>query len=214
MIKKTIQFGSLALLTAGVLGGCGNNDDNAMNYNDNMQPIGMYSNEHDGRGRDHADNEGPITEMMDGDRNDRPDRGINERGMNNQTVPIADNHGDGNGYYSDNEQKIADKVSKKIAGMPNVDDVRTIVTEDNVVVGVDTSDVNDKNAKNAIIKETKKMAEGKNVDVFTDEGSFDRLVQIDNDIKGGTDRKSIDADIQEFMKNTGKTIERTLNPNR
>ncbi|WP_338777359.1 YhcN/YlaJ family sporulation lipoprotein [Metabacillus sp. FJAT-52054] len=199
MIRKTIQYGSLALL-AGVLTACSNGKDNAMDYNDNTQPIGMYSNEHDGKNKDHADNDGPITEMMDGDRNDRPTRVSNTRKEN--------------GYYNESDQKIAENVSNKISKMKNVDEARTVVTEDNVIVAVDTNDKNNKNVKNAILKETEKLAHGKNVDVFTDEGSFNRVKQIDTNIKNNKPRKTIDADIKDFMKNTGKTIQRTLNPNR
>ncbi|MBS2969855.1 YhcN/YlaJ family sporulation lipoprotein [Metabacillus sp. KIGAM252] len=213
MIRKTIQYGSLALL-AGLLTACGNGKDNAMDYNDNTQPIGMYSNEHDGKNKDHADNDGPITEMMDGDRNDRPTRVSNNSNMDNQGVPIADNDRNENGYYSDRDQNLAEKVSDKISKMKNVDDARTVVTEDNVIVAVDTNDKNNKNVKNAIIKETEKLANGRNVDVFTDEGSFNRVKQIDTNIKNNKPRETIDADIKDFMKNTGKTIQRTLNPNR
>ncbi|MTH53003.1 hypothetical protein GKZ89_06230 [Bacillus mangrovi] len=205
MIKKTIQYGSAVLLT-GMLAGCNSGgNDNATNYNDNMQPVGMYSNEHDGKGRDHADNDGPITEMMDGDRNDRPNRMTNDNGP----VPVADE----NGYYSNDDQKIADRVAKKVSDMKNVDDARTVVTDDNVIVAVDTNDKNNKSVKNAIVKETRELAEGRNVDVFTDEGSFNRIKQIDTNIRNDKPRETIDADIRDFMKNTGKTIQRTLNPN-
>lgn len=211
MIKKTIQYGSLALLT-GMLTACNNGKDNAMDYKDNTQPIGMYSNEHAGKNKDHADNDGPITEMMDGDRNDRPTR-VDNRNMNNQSMPIAYNQNK-NGYYTESDQKIADRVTKHVSKMKNVDNARTLVTKDNVIVAVDTNDKNNVNVKNAILKETEKLANGKNVDVFTDEGSFNRVKQIDTNIKNNKPRKTIDADIKDFMKNTGKTIQRTLNPNR
>lgn len=70
--KKSLIFPVSALLSLG-LAGCGTNDESAVQdrYNDSTKPVGYYSNENHRNGGgnarmlDGADNDGPVTEMMD-----------------------------------------------------------------------------------------------------------------------------------------------------
>ncbi|MBD1381221.1 YhcN/YlaJ family sporulation lipoprotein [Metabacillus arenae] len=223
MRKKVYGLAAFTLISAS-LAAC-NTDQGAMDTNDNnrTQPIGFYSNEHIGNNGDGVDNDGPVTEMMENANNGNGNReGANNGRLDNPTVPLADgdrgferdnrfNRGDTNyhnqaneaGYYNEGDQQIADKVSNKVKKMKNVDDARTLVTRDNVYVAIDTKDRNNKDVKDKALKAAREIANGRNVQVVTDEGAFNRIRNIDNDIRNGNDRKTIDASIQDFMNDMG-----------
>ncbi|MGM0874406.1 MAG: YhcN/YlaJ family sporulation lipoprotein [Bacillota bacterium] len=231
--KKASAFTVIALLTTG-LTAC-NGDEGALdtNYNNNTQPMGYYSNENSD-----IDNEGPVTEMMDGMNNeDNYFRQVNDRydnrNMSNPTVPLGDrdnglvrdnrfSHGDANyhghlneiGYNNRGDGEISQKVKNAVEKMDNVDEARVVVTDDNILVAVDTNDRNDASLKDKITSNLRKMADGRNIQVVTDEGTFTRIRNIDNDIQNGVDRETIDTDVGELMDDLGDAIQRPFNGNR
>ncbi|MEH7379806.1 YhcN/YlaJ family sporulation lipoprotein [Bacillus sp. JJ1533] len=110
------------------------------------------------------------------------------------------------GYYNDNG-KLVRKISERANKVKNVDDARVIVTDDNVLVAVDTNDNNNRNnVQNAVKKAVAPLAGNRNINVVTDEGTFTRVRDIDNDIRNGNRRESIDADIKDLFNNIGNTI--------
>jgi spore cortex protein len=233
-LKKASAFTAIAILSTG-LSAC-NGDEGALDtrYNDNAQPMGYYSNENT-----NVDNEGPVTEMMDGMNNDNNEnyfRRVNDRyqnrNMSNQTVPLGDQD---NGLLKDNrfskndvnyhkhlknvgnqrdDGKTAQQVSNAVEKINNVDEARVLVTDNNLIVAVDTQDNNNNKLKDRITKQVQKMANGRNVQVVTDEGTFTRIRNIDNDIQNGVDRKTIDADINNLMDDIGDMIKHPLNGDR
>lgn len=231
--KKASALTAIALLTTG-LTAC-NGDEGALdtNYNNNTQPMGYYSNENTD-----VDNEGPVTEMMDGMNNeDNYFRQVNDRNnnrnMSNPTVPLGDrdnglvrdnrfSHGDANyhghlnevGYYNGGDGEISRKIKNAVEKMDNVDEARVVVTDDNILVAVDTSDRNDAPLKDKITSNLRKIADGRNVQVVTDEGTFTRIRNIDNDIQNGVDRETIESDVGELMDDLGDAIQRPFNGNR
>ena len=233
--KKASTLTAIALLTTS-LTACNGNNEGALNngdYDNNTRPIGYYSNENTD-----VDNEGPITEMMDG-MNDEDNyfRRVNDRydnrNMSNPTVPLGDrdnglvrdnrfSHGDANyhghlnevGYYNRGDGAVSDKVKNAVEKIDNVDDARVLVTDDNVIVAVDTHDKNDADMKEKITSEIRKMTEGRNVQVITDEGTFTRIRNIDNDIRNGGDREAIDTDVNDLMEDLGDAIQRPFNGER
>lgn len=233
--KKASTLTAIALLTTG-LTACNGNEgalNNNGEYNNNTRPIGYYSNENTD-----VDNEGPITEMMDG-MNDEDNyfRRVNDRydnrNMSNPTVPLGDrdnglvrdnrfSHGDANyhghlnevGYYNRGDGAISDKVKNAVEKIDNVDDARVLVTDDNVLVAVDTHDRNDADMKEKITSEIRKMTEGRNVQIVTDEGTFTRIRNIDNDIRNGGDRETIDNDVNKLMDDLGDAVQRPFNGDR
>ncbi|MBM7605770.1 spore cortex protein [Metabacillus crassostreae] len=232
--KKASTLTAIALLTTS-LTAC-NGNEGALNNGDNdnnTRPIGYYSNENTD-----VDNEGPITEMMDG-MNDEDNyfRRVNDRydnrNMSNPTVPLGDrdnglvrdnrfSHGDANyhghlnevGYYNRGDGAVSDKVKNAVEKIDNVDDARVLVTDDNVIVAVDTHDRNDADMKEKITSEIRKMTKGRNVQVITDEGTFTRIRNIDNDIRNGGDREAIDTDVNDLMEDLGDAIQRPFNGER
>ncbi|WP_083584295.1 YhcN/YlaJ family sporulation lipoprotein [Bacillus weihaiensis] len=230
--KKASTFTAIAVLASG-LTAC-NGDEGALdtNYDDSARPIGYYSNEDTD-----VDNEGPITEMMDGmDDEDNYFRRVNERNdknMANPTVPLGDrdeglirdnrfSRGDANyhghlneiGYYNRGDGAVSEKVKNAVEKMDNVDDARVLVTDNNVIVAVDTNDRNDADMKKEIMNTVKKMTDGRDVQVVTDEGTFTRIRNIDNDIHNGGDRETIDADVEELMNDFGDAIQRPFTNDR
>jgi len=233
--KKATALTAIALLTTG-LTAC-NGDQGALENNNNnqAQPMGYYTNEGNG-----ADNEGPVTEMMDGmngenNRNyfQRVNNRYDNRNMSNPTVPLGNNdnglvrdnrysHGDANyhhhlnevGYYNRGDGEIAQKVKNSVEKMDNVEDARVIVTDDNVLVAIDTNDRNDKDMKQKVTKELQKMSEGRNIQVYTDDGTFTRIRNIDNDIQNAVDRDVIDTDVNELLNDLGDAVQRPFNNNR
>ncbi|THE15322.1 hypothetical protein E1I69_00290 [Bacillus timonensis] len=110
------------------------------------------------------------------------------------------------GYYSD-KGNLVRKISDRAAKVKNVKDARVIVTDDNVLVAVDTNDNNNRNnVQNAVEKAVAPLAGNRNINVVTDEGTFTRVRDIDNDIRNGNRRETIDADIKDLFNNIGNTI--------
>ncbi|WP_411333502.1 YhcN/YlaJ family sporulation lipoprotein [Metabacillus indicus] len=239
MRHKLTAFAVIAVAASG-LAACNNNNEGALDtrYNDNARPIGYYSNEHRGNNgnADNVDNDGPLTEMMEGDMNDNYFTKVNDRDtafhngrMDNPTAPLSNEDGmlerdnrfsrnDENyhgqvkqiSYYNDNEKALAKKVSERAADVKNVDDVRTLVNGDQVLVAVDTDDKNDKNVKNAVMDAVKPAANGKDVQVVTDEGTFSRVRTINDNIENGQDKKSIDADIRDLFDDIGNMMNKPV----
>lgn len=230
--KKASVLTAIALLTTTGLAAC-NTNQGALDtrYNDNTRPIGYYSNE-----KSNVDNEGPITEMMDGMNNNRNndnflrvnDRNYN-RNVNNPIGPLGEgnnasvgdtlyNRNDANlknaDYYNRDDNEIHRKVKAAVEKIDNVDKAHVLVTENNILVAVDTNDRNDATMKNKITNKVEKIADGRNVDVVTDEGTFTRVRNIDNDIQSGVDRKTIDADVNNLMNDVGNAIQRPFTRNR
>jgi spore cortex protein len=234
--KKASVLTAIALLTTTGLAAC-NTDQGALDtrYNDNTRPIGYYSNENSNR-----DNEGPITEMMDGMNNNRNnnnflrvnDRNYN-RNVNNPVGPLGEGNNasvgdtlysrnDANyhgqiknvGYYNNDDNEIHRKVKTAVEKIDNVDKANVLVTDNNILVAVDTNDRNDAAMKNKITNTVEKMADGRNVDVVTDEGTFTRVRNIDNNIQNGVDRKTIDADVNNLMNDVGNAVQRPFTRNR
>ena len=237
--KKASVLTAIALLTTTGLAAC-NTDQGALDTrnNDNARPIGYYSNENS-----NVDNEGPITEMMDGMNNNRNNNNNNNflrvndrnynRNVNNPIGPLGEGNNasvgdtlysrnDANyhgqiknvGYYNRDDNDIHRKVKTAVEKIDNVDEANVLVTENNILVAVDTNNRNDAALKNKITSTVEKMADGRNVDVVTDEGTFTRVRNIDNNIQNGVDRKTIDADVNNLMDDIGDVIQRPFTRNR
>ncbi|MEH7384126.1 YhcN/YlaJ family sporulation lipoprotein, partial [Bacillus sp. JJ1521] len=110
------------------------------------------------------------------------------------------------GYYNDNGNLVR-KISERANKVKNVNDVHVIVTDDNVLVAINTNNnSNNNNVQNAVEKAVAPLAGNRNVNVVTDEGTFTRVRDIDNDIRNGNRRETIDADIKDLFDNLGNTI--------
>lgn len=275
-LRKTASaLAVIAVMTTGLVA-CNNADNNegAMDTRNNnaTRQVGYYTNDNNDvtRGYDRDGNEGPVTDMFDGDRDTNYRRVNNDRNarMDNPMVPLGsrDNNiardvnysrndvnyhghlnnrannvnngrndvgtmygntgtnGTGNnnmntaanntGYYNRADQDLADKVVNRVEKMANVDDARVLVTDDNIVVAVDTNDKNNKNVEKQVAKSVDKMANGRNVRVVTDEAMYTRIRNVDNDIRNNVNRTDIGDTIGDIMRDLGNAIQRPFQNNR
>lgn len=231
VLRKTASvLAALSMMSTGLVA-C-NVGDNAMDtrYNDNVQPIGYYTGERDRNNQDFIDNDGPLTEMFDG--------GIDENNFN-RDVNFGTNYGNrapltvgdrdrvnqygtydrsdynyhghlGNNNVNENN-RLAERISDQVARLKNIEDVNTLVTENNVVVAVDTSDRNDVDVKERVKSVAERIARGKNINVVTDEGTFTRVRNINRGLDNGDEMNN---DIRELFDDIGDTLAEPFDGNR
>ncbi|MFD1736055.1 YhcN/YlaJ family sporulation lipoprotein [Bacillus salitolerans] len=164
-------------------------------------------------------------------RNELADYG-NNKGMNNPTRPYAvrdnglarDNqysrndynyHGqmatrDNNkraSYYNNYDGRLADQISNRVQNIPTVDDVRTIVSGNQVLIALDTKDHDGKEVKSKVRQEVERMTNGKNVRIVTDPAIFQRAQNIDNNLQDGGPTTEIDEDVRDMFREIGNEVD-------
>ncbi len=180
-----------------------------MNYRDEQRRNGIM-NQRNGRTVNPYNDGNPKTIQDNGHgHSDRNYHGhINGKNHNN------DNQVRPYGYYNDNGHLVR-KISKRASKVKNVEDARVIVTDDNVLVAVDTNDNNNRNnIQNEVKNAIQPLVGNRNINVVTDEGTFTRVRNIDNNIRNGNKRETIDADIKDLFDNIGNTIKEPFTNNR
>ncbi len=151
----------------------------------------------------------------------------NNNGINNPGRPYV-NENSGNRFsrsdynyhkqmgYNNNERAsykenyngdLAEKISNRVQNINNVDDVRTIVNGNNILVAIDTNDRNDKNVEQQVKSAIKRITNGKDVVIVTDEATFTRARNIDNELRNGGPTGEIDADIRDMFNEIGEEID-------
>ncbi|WLD92225.1 YhcN/YlaJ family sporulation lipoprotein [Alkalihalobacillus sp. AL-G] len=201
-MKKLMVVASALFLT-GALTACNADDNEALDTRDanDTRPIGYYSNENMNNG---DRGEGPLTQIAD-----RDDGGNNLVGRNGGN--------DGNGaqinYADGYEGDLAQRISRKVNKMDNVEDARVIINNDAVIVGIDTSDQNDRNVKEQVRKEVQEIT-NKNVRVTTDEEMFTRIRNVDDDLRNGNGFDEVRSDFTGIMNDLGDAAQRPFENNR
>lgn len=176
-----------------------NNGAGIMNNNGRDNKSGIMNNNTDGRRM--------ATPYNDGNPNTMRNNGHGQADRNYHSHLNDNNHRVRTlGYYDRDNGNLVQKITDKASKVENVDDARAIVTEDNILVAVDTNDNNDKRVRDAVKKAVKPLAKGRSINVVTDEGTFTRVRDIDNDIRNGNTRDSVDADIRDLFNNIGETL--------
>lgn len=183
-------------------------------------------------------NDGPITEMMEGpfntngnqvrrvnygDRyrendivpftntetqyNDLGAR-FNRNNMNNQTLRGVSNRTATPNQINTNEREMARKIANAVARVKNVDDVRTVVYGNDVLVGVIMNSTGTEQAtKAAIRRAASPHLKGKNLMVVTDENTFSRILEIDNNLRNGNTGTRIGNDIRDIFRSLRDAVE-------
>lgn len=238
-----IVYPVAALISLGIAG-CGTNDESAVQdrYTDTTQPIGYYSNEnHRNRGGnarilDGADNDGPVTEMMDHSfglegqnyRNNRRNLQVRNEVVNESNFTAWDAgdtrtekdtlfsrsdrnyHGHlGNNvrkvrssYYEAYEGGLVEKINLAAANVNNVKAVQSVVNGNNVIIAANLKDASkEKATKTAIQNVVKPYLNGRTCRVVTDEGTFNRLTNIDNDLRNGGPKDQLYLDMKNLFNN-------------
>ncbi|PAE23036.1 YhcN/YlaJ family sporulation lipoprotein [Bacillus sp. 7894-2] len=168
--------------------------------------------------------EGEKTRHNQADNNARRVRNEN---TGNPTIPIADrdrsffmkdnrfSHSDANyhghlddntrqaknSYYQAYEGELAEKIGDVAASVPNVEDVRSVTYGSNVLIAVDLTDYDmEEETKKAIHEAVEPYLRGRSAKVVTDEGTFSRLRNIDNNLRDGGPREQIDWDLKNLFR--------------
>src|SRR5690606_30914877 len=88
-------------------------------------------------------------------------------------------------YDKKYDSQLAQRISDRAEQVANVRAARALVTEDNVVIGVSTNDHNASTIKEDIRKLVEPIVKGKNIHIVTDQSTFTRIREIDNNIRTG-----------------------------
>ncbi|WP_214481444.1 YhcN/YlaJ family sporulation lipoprotein [Bacillus sp. SM2101] len=125
--------------------------------------------------------------------------GYNYHGhLNNLTTPARSS------YYTNYEGRLAEDISRKAETIPNVRAARTLVRGNDVIVACDTTG-NQREVINDVQRSIGTLANGKNVKVVTDTGTLSLIRQIDNDIRNGGPRETINKSINDLFEGSINT---------
>lgn len=115
-------------------------------------------------------------------------------------------------YYSAYEGELAEKIGDVTASVNNVEDVRSVVYGSDVLIAVDLNDyMKEEETKRKISKAVQPYLKGRSVSVVTDEGTFSRIRNIDNDLRDGGPREGIDMDIRNMFRSFNNRTNNTNN---
>jgi spore cortex protein len=105
-------------------------------------------------------------------------------------------------YYTAYEGDLTEKIGQVTGAVPNVEDVRSVSYGSNVLIAVDLTDFSkEEKTKRAIEKAVQPYLRGRSVTVVTDEGTFSRIRNIDNDLRNGGPRDRVDTDLSKLFQN-------------
>ncbi|EIJ79017.1 spore cortex protein CoxA [Bacillus methanolicus PB1] len=104
-------------------------------------------------------------------------------------------------YYTAYEGELADKIGDVTASVRNVEDVRSVAYGSDVLIAVDLTDYSkEEETKRNIREAVQPYLKGRSCTVVTDEGTFSRIRNIDNDLRDGGPREYIDMDMKNMMR--------------
>lgn len=205
-VLLTLSFG---------LTGCGVNEDQTADRNrlNNTRQIGYYSNEqHEGNnGVGNADNDGPITEMMDhtfgdeGNTNGSNVRNVNNRNRTNVRNVNNHNNRDNVNINDQNERvsydtELAEKISDRVTKMDNVKNARTLVYGENVLVALEVENTKNVAKTKAQVKDKlNDSLNGRDISIITDRGIFNSIEDINRSIRNGQPRQTINHNIENIF---------------
>ncbi|KAA0549264.1 hypothetical protein FZW96_04955 [Bacillus sp. BGMRC 2118] len=102
-------------------------------------------------------------------------------------------------YNNNYNGGLAEQISNRVEKVNNVDDVRTIVNGNEILVAVDTNDRNNRQVETQVRNAVRELTQGKDVRVVTDENIFTRARNIDNDLRDGGPTENLDADVRDMF---------------
>ncbi|MFE8703476.1 YhcN/YlaJ family sporulation lipoprotein [Cytobacillus sp. FJAT-54145] len=104
-------------------------------------------------------------------------------------------------YYTAYEGDLAIKIGDVVGSVQNVEDVRSVVYGSNVLIAVDLeNEGKELETKNRIREAVQPYLHGRSVQVETDEGTFSRIRNIDNDLRDGGPREQITLDLNNLFR--------------
>ncbi|MFC0188035.1 YhcN/YlaJ family sporulation lipoprotein [Fictibacillus aquaticus] len=122
-----------------------------------------------------------------------------DRGVDMNRDMIDQNAGYDEGYNGD----LAQRIQKKVNDMNNVDDAHVILDDNNVIVGIDTSEKNKGAMDRKVEREIKPLAAGRDVKVTTDDSIVGRIENVDMDLQNGKAYNEVQSDVKAIMTDIG-----------
>lgn len=162
----------------------------------------------DGNDQVNNRNQGPITDMMD--RDDQDQFGNNPQNYNRRGT--YENRGNV-GHYDGTDRKLARKISKRVKDVKGVKDARTIVYGDQIVIGVDTNNQNNKNVDKEVRSSIRDIVQTRNVTVVSEDKMYDRIRTVDDNMQGGKGINEVQSDINGILNDLGNAISRPFQNN-
>jgi len=239
--KKLIKFPIIAVMSFGLVG-CGANDKSAVQdqNRNSIQPVGYYSNENHYRNRggnarilDGADNDGPVTDILDysfglegenyRNRRNRPVRN-SARNITSTNVSNTQNtqfsrtdynyHGhlgdntrkvESNYYYKAYDGQLVEKINNAVANVKNVNDVQTVIHGNNVLIAVNLVNTSNERYTKAEIKRTvQPLLNGKTSRIVTDASTLNRLRNIDSSLRDWGPKDQIYLDVDNLFRTNNR----------
>lgn len=104
-------------------------------------------------------------------------------------------------YHNGYDGKLAEKVTTAVKGTENVKDARTIVYENNVIIGLQLRNGNlAQETKRNVHQAVQRHVDGRTVYYVTNESRFNAIKAMDNDLKNGSNREQINTDIKHLIR--------------
>ncbi|WP_433743395.1 YhcN/YlaJ family sporulation lipoprotein [Falsibacillus pallidus] len=104
-------------------------------------------------------------------------------------------------YYTSYEGALSEKIGNVAGRVKNVNDVRSVTYGSNVLIAVDLEDYSkEEQTKAKIKKAVAPYLHGRSATVVTDEGTFSRIRNMDNDLRDGGPGQSIDMDMKDLFR--------------
>ncbi len=98
------------------------------------------------------------------------------------------------------EVNLANTLDGLAGKIPNVQDVHSVVYKNKVLVAVDLADVSKEvQTRQKVLQTVQPYVKGRSVKVVADEGTFNRIRDIDTNIRGGGLRDGIDMNIRDIF---------------
>lgn len=207
-MKTTVASLSAALLLSTALVGCGTNGNNnaANNPNTNGTHGTRSIGYHPGNSNGTMNNNNPGYH--------------NRTGYNNQNVNNNREHGYNNTNQNhdmvNTHSKDAQRIADKVANMKNVEHASALVTDNDVVVGIDTRDHGvTKNLHSKIRKSLQNKVGGKNVHVSSDPKMYNRIKNTSNSLQTGARKgtNEVSSDVRGIINDLGNAAKRPFENN-
>ncbi len=104
-------------------------------------------------------------------------------------------------YYNGYDGKLAEEVTTAAKSVENVKDARTIIYENNVIIGLQSRNGNlDEATKRNVHQAIRHHVADRNIYYVTNESRFNALKIMDNDLKNGGNREQINTEIKNLIR--------------
>lgn len=135
------------------------------------------------------------------------------RGFGTQQQPQALGN-----YHQDYDAQTAQKISNAVEKMDTVNESRVIVREDDVLIGIDTTGINDEQKQtlgNRIERKVEQAFDGqKNVYVVSDEEQYTNVRNIDEQLRGGAPVEEVGETITDMIQDVANFAQRPFERSR